>query len=359
VIFSSGSTGDPKGVMLTHYNILSNIEGVGQAMGVEGNDRILGVLPFFHSFGFTGTLWIPLVKGFGSVFHPNPMDARIIGGLVQKYAVTLMVATPTFLQGYIRRVDPGQFGSLRFVLVGAEKLPERTATAFDDRFGIRPYEAYGCTECSPAVTINVPGYRGAGFYQVGGKRSRIGHPLPGVSVRIVDPETMEPRPTGHAGLLLVKGPNVMAGYLGRPEQTAEVLHDGWYVTGDIAAVDEDGFLVITDRLSRFSKIAGEMVPHVKVEDILHELAGVTQQSFAVAGVPDEKKGEKLVVLHTLGESALAPVLERLPSCGLPNLWIPRTENFHRIEAIPLLGTGKMDLRRIKELAGEQGAGAKA
>lgn len=352
VIFSSGSTGDPKGVMLSHYNIHANLEGIAQVMRTEPRDRVLGVLPFFHSFGFTGTLFFPLVKGFGAVYHPNPMDARLVGELAARHRATIFVATPTFLQSYIRRVEPGKFGSLRFVLTGAEKLPDRVADAFEEKFGIRPYEAYGCTECAPAVTVNTAGYRAPGFHQVGGKHGRIGHPLPGISVRIVDPDTMQPLPTGRPGLLLVKGPNVMRGYLGNPEKTAEVLTDGWYRTGDIAALDEDGFLVITDRLSRFAKIGGEMVPLVRIEEKLHELAGLTQQALAVAAVPDEKKGERLVVLHTLDEAAIATLLAALPASGLPNLWIPRPEAFRRIDALPVLGTGKLDLRRINKLARE-------
>ena len=372
VIFSSGSTGDPKGVMLSHYNIYSNLEGVAQVLAVDKHDRILGVLPFFHSFGFTGTLWFPLIKGFGVVFHPNPMDARVIGALCAKYKGTLLVATPTFLQAYIRRVDPGQFGSLRFVLVGAEKLSDRIAFAFEDKFGIRPYEAYGTTECSPAVSINTISFRAPGFYQVGGKRGRIGHPLPGISVRIVDPEletkdlrletrdsqpeTRDQRletidlPIGQTGLLLVKGPNIMLGYLDKPEKTKEVIQDGWYITGDIATLDEDGFITITDRLSRFSKIGGEMVPHVKIEDILHELAGSTQQTFAVTAIPDERKGEKLIVLHTLDDIKLQEVISKLPTSGLPNLWIPKADAFIKIDSIPVLGTGKLDLRQIKQIA---------
>ncbi len=355
VIFSSGSTGDPKGVMLTHYNIGSNVEQTGQVFMLGGKDRILGILPFFHSFGFTGTLALPASLGIGVVYHPSPLDARAIGALVRGRGVTFLAATPTFLQAYIRRCSPEDFGSLRAVMVGAEKLPERIAVAFEDRFGIRPYEAYGCTECSPAVTVNRPDFRAAGFRQVGAKRGTIGHPLPGISVKIVDPATFEPLPLGTAGLMLVRGPNVMKGYLGRPEQTAEVLRDGWYVTGDIATLDEDGFLVVTDRLSRFSKIGGEMVPHVRVEEKLHELAGATDQCFAVTGVPDERKGERLVVLTTLPEEKLSAVLEALPKAALPNLWTPRADRFFRVEALPLLGSGKLDLRKVRELAIELSA----
>ena len=157
-------------------------------------------------------------------------------------------------------------------------------------------------------------------------------------------------PTGEPGLLLVRGPNVMVGYLGQPEKTAEVLRDGWYMTGDVALVDEDGFVQITDRLSRFSKIGGEMVPHIKIEERLHELAGVTEQTFVVTGVPDEKKGERIVVLHRRAEKDLPACLEKFAACDLPNLWKPKSESFFRVEQFPLLGTGKLDLRGVKEIA---------
>jgi acyl-[acyl-carrier-protein]-phospholipid O-acyltransferase / long-chain-fatty-acid--[acyl-carrier-protein] ligase len=355
IIFSSGSTGDPKGVMLTHYNIASNVDQIGQTFALDGKDRILGILPFFHSFGFTATLAMPAVLGVGVVYHVSPLDARAIGALTRKFGATFLLATPTFLQAYIRRCEPGDFGSIRFVMAGAEKLPDRVAQAFEDRFGVRPMEGYGCSECSPVVTVNTRDFRARGFRQVGGKRGKIGHPLPGMSVRIVDPETLAPKALGEPGLLLVRGPNVMKGYLGQPEKTAAVLKDGWYATGDMAALDEDGFLQITDRLSRFSKIGGEMVPHVKVEDVLQEVSGVTDRVFAVTGVPDEKKGEKLIVLHTLDEGPLKACLEKLGAAGLPNLWVPRGNQFFRIEAIPHLGTGKMDLRKLKELALERAA----
>ena len=352
IIFSSGSTGEPKGVMLSHYNIGSNIEQLEQVFSLDRHDRFLGVLPFFHSFGFTGTLCLPAVLGVGVVYHYNPLDAKTIGQLVCDYKVTFLLATPTFLQVYMRGCAPEELGSVRVVAVAAEKLPERVASAFEDQFGIRPFEAYGCTECSPTVAVNTNDFRSAGFRQVGVKRGKIGHPLPGISVRIVDPETRQPVPLGQPGLMLVRGPNVMRGYLGQPEKTAEVLRDGWYVTGDIAALDEDGFLQITDRLSRFSKIGGEMVPHIKVEEKLHELAGVTEQMFVVAGVPDEKKGERLVVLHKLSETKWTEFTAKLPQLDLPNLWKPRADQFCHVEALPMLGTGKLDLRRIRELAAQ-------
>jgi len=356
VIFSSGSTGEPKGVMLSHYNIGSNIEQLEQIFGLNRADGFVGVLPFFHSFGFTGTLCLPAVLGVRVAYHPNPLDAKAIGPLVSQHALTFLLATPTFLQLYMRGCTAEEFGSLRVVATAAEKLPERLANAFEEKFGLRPLEGYGCTECSPTVSVNTHDFRSAGFRQIGAKRGKIGHPLPGISVRIVDPQTFAPLPIGQAGLLLVRGPNIMQGYLGRPDKTAEVLRDGWYVTGDIAAIDEDGFLQITDRLSRFSKIGGEMVPHIKIEEKLHELAGATEQTFVVAGVPDEKKGERLVVLHKLSPEQLQPCLEKLARSDLPNLWKPRADQFFHIEALPYLGTGKLDLRKARETATQLDAG---
>jgi acyl-[acyl-carrier-protein]-phospholipid O-acyltransferase / long-chain-fatty-acid--[acyl-carrier-protein] ligase len=350
VIFSSGSTGEPKGVVLTHYNVASNVDQLTQVFFLQPDDRVMGILPFFHSFGFTATLCLPAATGIGVVFHPNPLDSRVIGALVNKYAVTMLLATPTFLNAFTRRVEPEQFGSLRFVMAGAEKLPERIALAFEDRFGIRPMEGYGCTECSPAVTVNTNDFRAASFRQVGAKRGSIGHPLPGMTVKIVDPETQEKLGVNQPGLLLVRGPNVMQGYLNQPEKTAAVLRDGWYNTGDIAMLDEDGFLRVTDRLSRFSKIGGEMVPHIKIEEKLQELAHAAEQVFVVTAVPDERKGERLIVLHTLADEALEPVLEQFAKSDLPALWRPRPDQFVHVEKLPYLGTGKLDLRKARELA---------
>ena len=350
IIFSSGSTGDPKGVVLTHYNVASNVEQLNQVFMLGRNDKILGILPFFHSFGFTGTLCLPTTIGMGVVFHPNPLEARAIGALVSQYAVTFLLATPTFLQSYTRRCSPEDFGSLQYVMAGAEKLPERVSIAFEDRFGVRPLEGYGCTECSPAVTVNTRDFRAPQFRQVGAKRASIGHPLPGISVRIVSPETLGRLPQGETGLLLVRGPNVMKEYLNRPEKTAEVLRDGWYNTGDIAMMDEDGFVRITDRLTRFSKIGGEMVPHIKIEDKLHEISGSMEQIFAVTAIPDERKGERLIVLHTLPNERLQECLAQLAKSELPALWKPRPDQFVHVDSLPYLGTGKLDLRRLKEIA---------
>ncbi|HWF40335.1 MAG TPA: acyl-[ACP]--phospholipid O-acyltransferase [Candidatus Acidoferrales bacterium] len=350
VIFSSGSTGEPKGVMLTHYNIAANIEQALQVFMFERRDFMLGILPFFHSFGFTDTLWLPAQIGVGVIFHPSPLDTDAIGELVRDYRVTFLISTPTFLQHYLRRCSPEDFASLRYVIVGAEKLPAALAEAFEKRFGIAPLEGYGITECSPVIAVNTRDFNAPGVRQPGAQRGSVGRPLPAISVRIIDPDTNAPMPLDTPGMLLVRGPNVMQGYLGQPKKTAEALRDGWYITGDIVSQDEDGFLTITDRLSRFSKIGGEMVPHLKVEEALQHLSGASEQSFAVTGVPDEKKGERLVVLHTISPEQLDATLAKVSETTLPNLWTPRPHQFFHVDELPRLGTGKIDLRQVRDLA---------
>ena len=352
IIFSSGSTGEPKGVMLSHFSIDSNIEATSQVLHMSREDRALGILPFFHSFGYL-SFWFCVRNGVGIVFHPSPLDGGVIGELIQTYRVTLLVATPTFLQLYQRRCTPEQFSTLRIVLTGAEKLQPRLAQAFEDKFGIKPVEGYGVTECAPVIAVNCPDFRASGFYQPASRRNTVGQPLPGVSVRIVDIDSSELLPPGKPGMLWVKGPNVMSGYLNRDDLTSTVLRNGWYVTGDIAVLDEDGFLTITDRLSRFSKIGGEMVPHGRVEEALQEAAGAEIQVFAVTAVPDEKKGERLAVLHTLPEEQIPGVIEKVAASGLPNLFIPHRHSFIKVEMLPVLGTGKLDLRNLKRIALER------
>lgn len=353
VIFSSGSTGEPKGVMLTHANIFSNIESFYQVFNIKHSDIVMAALPFFHSFGFTATLCFPIGTGIGVVYHTNPMDAATIGKLTKKYKATIIMGTPTFMSTYLRKCTPEQFAKIRMAVVGAEKLKEPLAKAFYDKFKVMPFEGYGATELSPIVTVGFPGYYNeeTGEHQVGHKIGKVGHPIPGVALKVVDPDTFKTRGYDEEGLLLVKGANVMKGYLNNPSKTAEVIKDGWYVTGDIAAIDSDGFVKITDRLSRFSKIGGEMIPHIKIEENIMELIGAVDPIVAVTSVSDEKKGERLIVLHSIDMDA-ASICECLSKRGLPNLWIPKKESFFRIDNIPLLGTGKVDLKKIKVLAQE-------
>jgi len=351
VIFSSGSTGVPKGVMLSHYNVIANIEAIAQLFWIGDRDRIVGVLPFFHSFGFTVTIWFPLIAGCGVVYHPNPTDAKAIGDLVAKYRATLLLSTPTFCSTYTRKCTAEQFASLRFVLVGAEKLREAVAAAFREKFSRELLEGYGCTEMSPVIAVNAPNFDAGKYTQVGTKPGTVGHPLPGVAAKIVDPVTFQALATNQEGLLLVKGSNRMLGYLNQPERTAEVFHNGWYITGDIALIDDEGFIRITDRLSRFSKIAGEMVPHIRIEEAMGKVLG--DYPCAVTAVPDEDRGERLVGLYTRPEMTPSELWQRLSETDLPRLWLPKRENLYQVDSLPLLGTGKIDLRGLKTLAQQQ------
>jgi acyl-[acyl-carrier-protein]-phospholipid O-acyltransferase/long-chain-fatty-acid--[acyl-carrier-protein] ligase len=353
VVFSSGSTGSPKGVMLSHANVLANIDAVSQVFHLKNDDVMVGVLPFFHSFGFTVTLWLPMVSGFGAVFHHSPMDGKAIGELAEKYRGSILVSTPTFYAGYVRKCRREQFAWVRYALVGAEKLRETIATAFEDKFGIALLEGYGCTEMAPVVAVNAPDVRDSGEFQRGSRLGTVGHPLPGVAARVVDPDTGEGPLIGREGLLLVKGPSRMRGYLDDPERTAEVLRDGWYATGDIACIDEAGFIRITDRLSRFSKIAGEMVPHMKIEEHIQGLLD-PQHTCAVTAVPDESRGERLVVFYTDPSVAGADLWEELCRSELPRLWLPKREDIRFVESIPSLGTGKVDLRGVRQMAAVTG-----
>jgi acyl-[acyl-carrier-protein]-phospholipid O-acyltransferase/long-chain-fatty-acid--[acyl-carrier-protein] ligase len=352
IIFSSGSTGDPKGVMLTHGNIASNVESVIQAIDPQPRDRLLSILPFFHSFGYTITLWVPLQVGASTAFHANPLQAREIGELCKQHECTIFVSTPTFLRSYLRRCDPDDFKSLRILVCGAEKMPPTLAQEFKQKFGVEPLEGYGCTELSPVASVNVPDWNDGSAKQFGNKPGTIGLPIPGVAARVVHRETLQGLPPGQEGLLLMYGANVMKGYLGREDLTkAKIVDGGWYITGDLAFIDADGFITITGREERFAKVGGEMVPLEKVEEELHAILNTNDKVCAVTAIPDAKKGERIVVLYLPStQSTPQDLWKQLSERGLPNIYVPGQRDFYQVAELPILGSGKLDLKKCKQIA---------
>ena len=351
LVFSSGSTGEPKGVILTHRNVGSNVDAAVRTIQIRSDDTLFGVLPFFHSFGYTVCLWAPLVAAATAVYYPDPRGAKEVGQIVRKNRATLMLSTATFLRFYLRRCDAGDFATVRLLICGAEKLPVKLQDEFRAKFGILPLEGYGCTELSPVVSTNLFDTTADGFTQTCNVRGTVGQPLAGLCVRAFTQEGREPLPVGEDGVLCGKGPNVMAGYLHQPGKTKEAVRDGWYYTGDVGRIEPEGFIRITGRVSRFAKIAGEMVPLERIEEELLDLYGGGDRVLAVAAVPDEARGERVVVL-VLPEAAdrLPDLLDRLGDRGLPNLWVPDRRDCYPVEGLPLLGSGKLDLKRVGELA---------
>jgi acyl-[acyl-carrier-protein]-phospholipid O-acyltransferase/long-chain-fatty-acid--[acyl-carrier-protein] ligase len=355
VIFSSGSTGEPKGVMLSHGNVAANAESMTQATSLGPRDRILGVLPFFHSFGYTVSLWAPLQVGASACYHADPRQAKEIGELCRTHRCTIYLSTATFLRFCLRKCEPGDFASVRILMCGAEKLPPSLAEEFQRKLDVLPLEGYGCTELSPAVSANMPDQPCGGLAQVHNKIGTVGQPLPGCAARVVHPESHQPLAIGEEGLLLVTGANVMQGYLDKPDLTREVIRDGWYATGDMAHIDADGFITLTGRLSRFAKIGGEMVPLEKIEEELHAIIGTGERICAVTCVPDESRGERLVVLYLEAHLSrvgleIRPWCQKLSGRGLPNLWVPGERDFYAVLELPELGSGKVNLKGVKELA---------
>lgn len=360
VIFTSGSTGVPKGVILTYGNINHNVLAIDKAVGLRDDDVVMGILPFFHSFGYTVTLWSVMALPPSGVYHFNPLEARQVGKLSEQYGATVLLATPTFLTNYIRRVEPSQFSKLQVVIAGAEKLPHSVSDAFEGRFGVRPVEGYGTTELSPLVSVNIPPTRDRSGRNEGLREGSVGRPVEKVQARIVsldDPNVV--MPVGESGMLQIKGPNVMKGYLHREDLTAKVIRDGWYETGDVAFLDAEGFIHITGRQSRFSKIGGEMVPHIQIEETISKILGVNSEGengetngaqAVVTAVPDPKRGERLIVLHTKLPMTPGEIIKRLQAEGLPNLYLPSEDSFLEVEQIPVLGTGKLDLRGMQQVA---------
>jgi acyl-[acyl-carrier-protein]-phospholipid O-acyltransferase/long-chain-fatty-acid--[acyl-carrier-protein] ligase len=298
----------------------------------------------------TFTLWLPLVSGFSASYHPNPLDAAGLSGMIKDEGCTILFGTPTFLTLYLRRFKKEDIATLRVVLVGAEKLNPKLARNFEDRFGAMVLEGYGATELSPLATVSLPHREEDGMLQAGWKEGSVGPAMPGVAIKVVDLDSGEDLAQGEEGLMMVKGPNVMLGYLGQPVKTADALQEGWYNTGDMARLDEEGFVFITDRLSRFSKIGGEMVPHLRIEQELLKGKAPMMPSLAVTSIPDEKRGERLVVLYTEAAGCAESLHETMQQSEVPNLWKPDLKCYFQVEEIPVLGTGKIDLKGLKDMA---------
>jgi acyl-[acyl-carrier-protein]-phospholipid O-acyltransferase/long-chain-fatty-acid--[acyl-carrier-protein] ligase len=350
IIFSSGSTGTPKGVVLTHHNVNADVTSVIKTIGWNKHDRIIGNLPLFHSFGLNVCMWMPLISGTETTMTPNVLDGITVGEILKKQKITVMASTPGFMQIYMRKCDPSVFSSLRLAITGAEKLREDMQERFYALTGLSIAEGYGCSELSPIVSINLANSRMELGVQVA-ELGSIGPPLPGVCVKIVAPDTFELLPENSDGLMIVKGAIVMKGYLGDPQKTAEVIKDNYYITGDIARMNRNGFITITGRLSRFSKIAGEMVPHELVEKEINAILRPEERLLAVVGASDPKRGEKLLVFYT-DKERLDPesVVAEMRKKGIPNLWIPKCENFIYVSELPMLGSGKLDLASLAEMA---------
>lgn len=350
LLFTSGSSGMPKGVVLSHRNILANCAQIRATKLIPHGETLLGNLPVFHSFGFTISLCFCLIEGVRVVTVPSPLDVRSNLKAIREQGVTVLLGTPTFLRPYLRRAKEGDLDLIKYVIAGAEKTPDGFAEKWEKQASCVYLEGYGLTETSPVLCVNLPDDEQSKTRR---RIGAVGKLLPGVTARVVHPDSGEILSPSETGILHFQGPNVFEGYLKEPEKTTEVFDDdGWFVTGDLGSFDEDGFLRIEGRLSRFSKIGGEMVPHGRVEEAVTQALGLRegdQPVVAVAGRPDSAKGEALVLLSTI-EIDLKGIHKQLSDSGLSNLWIPR--ELKRVAAIPMLPTGKLDLKTIAILAAD-------
>lgn len=356
LLFTSGSSGDPKGVVLSHRNLLANVNQFGSRLDLPSSSAILGCLPLFHSFGCTVTIWFPVIEGVNLVTYPSPLETKRLAELVALHQVNVLLSTPTFLRGYMKRIDSAQLGSLKLVVTGAEKLPQSLADAFEEKFGIRPQEGYGLTETSPATNVNLPDppHEAGTVLLPSSRGGSVGQLLPGLAIRITDPANDKEVLIDQQGIIWFKGANVFPGYLDAPKKSAEVLKDGWFRTGDVGRVDEDGFLYIEGRISRFSKIAGEMVPHETVEAAINKVLGLDSEAerrIAIVGVPDEQKGEAIVLLSTIAGPALEQecidIRYKLLDEGISSLWCPKY--IIPVKEIPVLASGKLDIKGCEAL----------
>jgi acyl-[acyl-carrier-protein]-phospholipid O-acyltransferase/long-chain-fatty-acid--[acyl-carrier-protein] ligase len=358
LLFTSGSSGEPKGVVLTHRNVLANCWQISSMSILPNTATVLACLPLFHSIGSTVTLWYMMLRGCRVVTVPGPLDTRKIVDGVREESASVLIGAPSFLRPLLKKAEEGELRSLELVVSGAEKMPIELYDAFMEKFHIEIMQGYGLTETTPVTNVNQPDppiTTATAEHQHGKRLGSVGRMLPGLTARIVDPDTHDDLPLTETGILLLRGANVFGGYLKDEAKTTAAFRDGWLVTGDLARFDAEGFLHIEGRLSRFAKIAGEMVPLATIEQKLSDGLGWEQldaPKLIVVSIPDSAKGEALVLLTTEQISS-DQVREVLLTAGLPNLWIPR--NVLRVESIPMLGTGKVDYRTSRSLA--EGASA--
>ncbi|MCW0188290.1 acyl-[ACP]--phospholipid O-acyltransferase [Campylobacter lari] len=356
ILFSSGSEGTPKGVMLNNRNILSNIAQISDVLCAKNEDVVLSSLPPFHAFGLTVTTFMPLLEGIKSITHADPTDALGVAKAIVKNNVSIMCATSTFLGIYARnkKLDAIMFESLRIIVSGAEKLKSEVRTAFEMKFKKPIFEGYGATETTPVASVNLPNKFDPDYWILhrANKEGSVGMPLPGSAIRIVDPSTYESLNHGEDGLILIGGHQVMVGYLNNKEKTDEVIKeiDGirWYNTGDKGHVDEDGFLYIVDRYSRFAKIGGEMISLGALEEEIAEFINTDIVKFCAVALDDDKKGEMVCLLVECQEQDFEGICEVIKNSTMPAIFKP--SKYFKVEQIPLLGSGKVDLKGAKDLA---------
>ncbi len=363
LLFTSGSSGEPKGVPFTHRMVITNCSQMLSKVEVEPGDALLCSLPIFHSFGMTVCTFLPALHGLRMVTYPSPLDAKRLNELIEQHSCKLVVMTPTFARSLLRRAHKDNYKCVKYFIVGAEKLQPALAEEFREKCGVQLLEGYGLTETSPVCGTNLEDVyptEKQPYFVPGTKQGSIGHIFPGMGIRITDPDDDEKQlPLSQQGMIWFKGANVFKGYIGRDDLNAEIFRDGWFKTGDLGCVDLNNFLTLGGRRSRFSKVAGEMVPHEVVENAIMEFLPTPEgfegsRTVAIVGVPDAQKGEALVLLSCIHCTQLTQELDairtHLAGQGLPRLWAPR--EIIPVEAIPMLPTGKMDLKGCQQLAYE-------
>jgi acyl-[acyl-carrier-protein]-phospholipid O-acyltransferase/long-chain-fatty-acid--[acyl-carrier-protein] ligase len=358
ILFSSGSEGVPKGIILSSDNVLGNIQQIAPILNVSHEDTIIGSLPLFHAFGIVVTTLLPLVEGIKCAAHPDPTDGVGIGQLAAKYKATIMCGTSTFFRLYTKnnRVHPLMFESLRLVVAGAEKLREDVRFDFKKKFGKDILEGFGTTETTPVACCNMPDILTPEFtVQKGNKIGSVGLPIPGTTIKIVDPESFEELETNEDGMILIAGVQVMQGYLNDEEKTKSVLKEiegkVYYITGDKGRVDSDGFLTIVDRYSRFAKLGGEMVSLGSIEEGISKIISSDNEDldYIATSIPDSKKGEKVILLICgVDEEFVGELKIKMIELFDNKLMIP--SDIKIVESIPKLGSGKKDFKGAKQLA---------